>query len=77
MKFFLILTIALLPQAANAAEIKMPVRVKIVRMVTPEERKAACAEGYSLACRPLRRSDRQQHKNLTKEKQDGNPAVFP
>lgn len=53
MKFFLILTIALLPQAANAAEIQMPVRVKIVRMVTPEERKAACAEGYSLACHLL------------------------
>lgn len=58
MKFFLILTIALLPQVANAAEIKMPVRVKIVRMVTPEERKAACADGYSLACRLLEKVPR-------------------
>ncbi|MBI2233547.1 MAG: hypothetical protein HYU57_00780 [Micavibrio aeruginosavorus] len=58
MKFFFILTIALLPQAANAAEIQMPVRVKIVRMVTVEERKAACAAGYSLAC-SLLESDEQ------------------
>lgn len=50
MKFFILLTIALLPHAANAAEIQIPVRVKIVRMVTLEERKAACADGYSLAC---------------------------
>lgn len=59
MKFFLILAIVLLPQAANAAEIQIPVRVKIVRMVTIDERKAACAEGYSLACRLLEKTPQQ------------------
>lgn len=40
---------------AQAAEALLPVRAKIVRMVTVEERIAACEDGYQLGCDLLAR----------------------
>lgn len=50
---FLCLALLFAPLPVVAAEADIPIMVRLVRMVTPEERQRACNEGYILACQLL------------------------
>ena len=50
---FLCLALLFVPLRAVAAEAEIHIVVRLVRMVTAEERQQACNEGYVFACQLL------------------------
>jgi hypothetical protein len=55
MKLVMTILILMISVPAQAAEVALPIHAKIIRMVTVEERIAACEDGYQLGCDLLAR----------------------